>query len=100
MTAERHLRLVEEGAQPQGPGAEGDRPPSVPPPDPLIGRTLDGRYRIESVLGEGGMGLVYRAVHAMLKKPLAIKVLRPEVSKDAEVMQRFQQEAQSASAIG
>src|SRR4051812_2054987 len=95
MTAERHLRLVDEGAPP-----EGDRPPSVPPPDPLIGRTLDGRYRIESVLGEGGMGLVYRARHAMLNKPLAIKVLKPEVSKDAEVMQRFQQEAQSASGIG
>ena len=95
MTAERHLRLVDEGAPP-----EGDRPPSIPPPDPLIGRTLDGRYRIEAVLGEGGMGLVYRARHAMLNKPLAIKVLKPEVSKDAEVMQRFQQEAQSASAIG
>ena len=95
MTAERHLRLVDEGAPP-----EADRPPSIPPPDPLIGRTLDGRYRIEAVLGEGGMGLVYRARHAMLNKPLAIKVLKPEVSKDAEVMQRFQQEAQSASAIG
>ena len=86
--SEAHLRLVE------------DRPPSIPPPDPLVGRTLDGRYRIESVLGEGGMGLVYRARHAVLNKPLAIKVLRPEVSRDAEVMSRFQQEAQSASAIG
>ncbi len=75
-------------------------PPSTPPPDPLIGRTLDGRYRVEAVLGEGGMGLVYRAHHAVLKKPLAIKVLRPEVSRDAEVLSRFQQEAQSASAIG
>ncbi|UJR80792.1 serine/threonine protein kinase [Sandaracinus amylolyticus] len=84
----QHLHLVE------------DRPPSVPPPDPLIGRTLDGRYRIESVLGEGGMGLVYRARHAMLNKPLAIKVLKPEVSRDTEVLTRFQQEAQSASAIG
>jgi predicted Ser/Thr protein kinase len=93
MSAERHLRLVEEEQQQ-------DRAPSVPPPDPLIGRTLDGRYRIEKVLGEGGMGLVYAARHAMLNKPLAIKVLRPEVSKDVEVMQRFQQEAQSASAIG
>ncbi|MFO0709237.1 MAG: serine/threonine-protein kinase [Sandaracinus sp.] len=86
--SEAHLRLVE------------DRPPSIPPPDPLVGRTLDGRYRIESVLGEGGMGLVYRARHAVLNKPLAIKVLRPEVSRDNEVMSRFQQEAQSASAIG
>src|SRR6185503_16553018 len=93
MSAERHLRLVEEEQQQ-------DRAPSVPPPDPLIGRTLDGRYRIEAVLGEGGMGLVYRAKHAILGKPLAIKVLRSEVSKDQEVMSRFQQEAQSASAIG
>ena len=69
MSAERHLRLVEE--------EQLDRPPSVPPPDPLIGRTLDGRYRIEKVLGEGGMGLVYAARHAMLNKPLAIKVLKP-----------------------
>jgi serine/threonine protein kinase len=104
MSAERHLRLVETGENPpQGldalPPME-DRPPSLPPPDPLIGRTLDGRYRVESVLGEGGMGLVYRAKHAVLGKSLAIKVLRSEVSKDQEVMQRFQQEAQSASAIG
>ncbi|MFO0680747.1 MAG: serine/threonine-protein kinase [Sandaracinus sp.] len=81
-------------------GQHEDRPPSIPPPDPLIGRTLDGRYRVEAVLGEGGMGLVYRAKHAMLNKSLAIKVLKPEVSKDTEVMQRFQQEAQSATAIG
>jgi serine/threonine-protein kinase len=85
---EPHLRLVE------------DRPPSIPPPDPLIGRTLDGRYRVEAVLGEGGMGLVYKARHAVLNKPFAIKVLKPEVSRDQEVMNRFQQEAQSASAIG
>lgn len=85
---EPHLRLVE------------DRPPSMPPPDPLVGRTLDGRYRVEAVLGEGGMGLVYKARHAVLNKPLAIKVLKPEVSRDVEVMDRFKQEAQSASAIG
>ena len=84
----QHLHLVE------------DRPPSIPPPDPLVGRTLDGRYRIVAVLGEGGMGLVYRARHAILNKPLAIKVLKPEVSRDSEVLTRFQQEAQSASAIG
>jgi serine/threonine-protein kinase len=68
--------------------------------DPLIGQVLDGRYRVESVLGEGGMGLVYKAVHVALKKPLAIKVLRPEVSKNEQIVARFRQEAQSASAIG
>jgi eukaryotic-like serine/threonine-protein kinase len=68
--------------------------------DPLIGQVLDGRYRVESVLGEGGMGIVYKAVHAALRKPLAIKVLRPEVSKNEQIVARFRQEAQSASQIG
>jgi hypothetical protein len=68
--------------------------------DPLLGQVLDGRYRIESILGEGGMGLVYKAVHTALNKPLAIKVLRPEVSKNEQIVARFRQEAQSASAIG
>lgn len=70
------------------------------PSDPLIGKVVDGRYRFESVLGEGGMGIVYRATHIALNKPLAIKVLRPEVSKNEEIVARFRQEAQSASAIG
>lgn len=70
------------------------------PDDPLIGQVIDARYRIESLLGEGGMGIVYRATHTALNKPLAIKVLRPEVSKNDEIVARFRQEAQSASAIG
>lgn len=68
--------------------------------DPLIGKVLDGRYQIEKVLGEGGMGVVYRAVHTTLGKPLAIKVLRADVSKNEEILARFKREAQSASAIG
>jgi predicted Ser/Thr protein kinase len=68
--------------------------------DTLIGQVLDGRYKIEKVLGEGGMGIVYKAVHTSLGKPLAIKVLRPEVSKNEEIVMRFRQEAQSASQIG
>src|SRR6185503_11538083 len=75
-------------------------PAPEPPPDPLIGTTVDGRYRIEGVLGKGGMGVVYRAVHVVLGKKLAIKVLKPDVSRDEEIIQRFRQEAQSASAIG
>ncbi|MDW8361377.1 MAG: serine/threonine-protein kinase [Myxococcales bacterium] len=75
-------------------------PPSVPPPDPLVGRTIDGRYHVESVLGEGGMGVVYKARHVVLGKSLALKVLRAEVGNDEEVMARFRQEAQSATAIG
>lgn len=74
--------------------------PSEPPVDRLIGRTIDGRYFVESVMGEGGMGLVYKAKHTALNKPLALKVLRDEVSRNEEVIARFRQEAQSASAIG
>ncbi|MGF1468710.1 MAG: protein kinase [Sandaracinaceae bacterium] len=68
--------------------------------DPLLGEVLDGRYRIEELLGEGGMGVVYRATHVTLNKPLALKVLKRDVSKNPEVMERFRREAQSASAIG
>jgi serine/threonine protein kinase len=68
--------------------------------DPLVGTTLDGRYLIEKVLGEGGMGLVYKAKHVVLGKSLAIKVLKPEVSQDPQVMERFKREAQSATSIG
>jgi serine/threonine-protein kinase len=71
-----------------------------PPQGGLIGTVLDGRYKIEAALGEGGMGLVYKAVHTTLQKPLAIKVLKPEVSKNDEIVARFKQEARSASAIG
>ena len=70
------------------------------PVDPLIGVVVDGRYRFDSVLGEGGMGIVYKATHTALGKPLAVKVLRPEVSKNEQIVARFKQEAQSASAIG
>ncbi len=69
-------------------------------PEALIGTVVDHRYRIEALLGEGGMGLVYRATHTRLHKTLAIKVLRSENIRDEEVLARFRREAQSASNIG
>ena len=69
-------------------------------PDALIGAVIDQRYRVEALLGEGGMGLVYRATHIQLHKALAIKVLRSENIRDEEVLARFRREAQSASNIG
>ncbi len=69
-------------------------------PEGLLGQTIDQRYRVDALLGEGGMGLVYRVTHTHLNKPLAIKVLRRENTRDPEVLARFRREAESASAIG
>ena len=52
-----------------------DARPSLPPQDPFIGQTLDGKYEVQSLLGKGGMGAVYRALHVQLHKPVAVKVL-------------------------
>ncbi|MFK8003819.1 MAG: serine/threonine-protein kinase [Polyangiales bacterium] len=75
-------------------------PPLQPPKqDPLLG-SLVGSYRVEGVLGQGGMGRIYRAVHTQLGKVVAIKVLRAEVAEDGEANARFIREARSTSAIG
>ena len=58
-----------------------------------IGTVLDGRYKIEAVLGSGGMGKVYRAQHAGIGRTVAIKVLHTDLSKNPEAAQRFQREA-------
>ena len=58
----------------------------------MIGQTLD-RYRIESKLGEGGMGVVYKARDTHLDRAVAIKVLPADKVADPERKQRFVQEA-------
>ena len=61
--------------------------------DPWIGKTL-GRYRIESQIGRGGMGVVYRGRQLSLNRPVAIKFLPTELAQDPEFVRRFEQEAQ------
>ena len=68
--------------------------------DQIVGQTLDGRYFIERKIGEGGMGVVYAARHAVIERPLAIKVLKKEALRDAATITRFVQEAKAASRIG
>jgi eukaryotic-like serine/threonine-protein kinase len=68
--------------------------PSPSSDDPFaIGSVLDDRYRIEAVLGTGGMGRVYRAEHTKIGKSVAIKVLHADLTRNREASQRFQREA-------
>jgi serine/threonine-protein kinase len=63
-----------------------------------VGFVVDGRYRLESVIGRGGMGVVYQARHQVIDKLFAVKILLP--TEDADVVARFMNEARAATAIG
>jgi tRNA A-37 threonylcarbamoyl transferase component Bud32 len=77
-----------------------DPPPSGSEEDPLLGVTLNGTYRIQRVLGEGGMGRVYEAQHTRIQQKLyAIKVLHPEFTRDTDILARFQREAEAAACL-
>ncbi len=65
-------------------------------PSSIVGTVLDGQYKIESLLGKGGMGAVYLARHILLGDRVAIKILPPEVRTNAEWLRRFRREGQAA----
>lgn len=65
----------------------------------LVGTKISGRYRIDALIGVGGMGAVFRARHLGLERDVAIKVLHPELTKDTEISARFDREARSASRL-
>jgi serine/threonine-protein kinase len=60
--------------------------------DPLIGKKI-GKYQIQSELGRGGMGVVYRAYDPDLRRTVAIKILTQQLAADDDFVKRFQQEA-------
>lgn len=72
---------------------------SKTPDDPLIGRTIAGRFVLEKRLGKGGMGVVYLAQHAVLKRPFAVKLLLREFTNNERALARFFREARVASSL-
>ncbi len=64
-----------------------------------LGQVIAGRYLIQRLLGEGGMGAVYLAEHTQMNKLVALKLLHQELSEDAEVAARFEREAMAAAHI-
>ena len=70
-----------------------------PNADPLLGTIVDNRYEILSVIGEGGMGVVYEARHRALGKRFALKALRRDLASDGEIAARFMQEARTAASV-
>ena len=67
--------------------------------DPLLGQTLAGKYLVEKLIKRGGMGSVYQGKHVLMDKRVAIKVLRPSLALDNNVVARFSREAKAASRI-
>ncbi|HEY9772840.1 MAG TPA: protein kinase [Planktothrix sp.] len=69
------------------------------PDDPLIGKVFAGKYEIESILGRGGMSIVYRARDVFMERVVAIKILHTNLMSDNTAIQRFRQEAQAAGGL-
>lgn len=67
--------------------------------DPLVGRTLDNKYLIEKLLGKGGMGGVYQAIHTGTKRTVAVKIIAPQFMRNRELLIRFQREAEASGRL-
>jgi len=65
----------------------------------LLGVVLDGRYRLDALLGEGGMGAVFRAHHLAMDRRVAIKLLKPHLTQDHTALERFAREARSTMKV-
>ena len=64
---------------------------------PVVGSTIAGRYKVERLLGQGGMGAVYLVQHTGIRKRLALKLLRSEFMAQPDVLARFEREAMAAA---
>lgn len=72
---------------------------SEPELDLVAGTVVAGKYRVDGLIGRGGMGAVYRATNLAIGKRVALKFLYPEAALDRDAVARFQREAEAASAV-
>ena len=80
-----------------GTSLRGDATRSIP--SPLVGSVIADRYKLLSLLGEGGMGAVYKAQHVRMGKALALKLLRGDFAREPSAVDRFADEAQIVSRL-
>ena len=67
--------------------------------EPVAGSIIAGKYEVLSVVGGGAMGLVYKARHTLMKRIVAVKVLRPNMALDETTVSRFQKESEALSVL-
>src|SRR5437763_8343652 len=70
-----------------------------PAKDPLLGKVVAGRYRLEARLGEGGMGVVYRARHVLIDRVVALKLIRPDLRGETHLRAWMLREARAANRV-
>jgi serine/threonine protein kinase len=70
-----------------------------PATDPNLGRVLAGQFRIDTLLGQGGMGMVYRGVQLSVNRAVAIKLITGSAPNQAELVQRFRREAEATARL-
>ena len=69
------------------------------PKDELLGKVIAGRYRLEARLGEGGMGVVYRARHVLIERIVALKLIRPDLRGETHLRAWMLREARAANRV-
>lgn len=67
--------------------------------DPMLGKVVAGRYRLEARLGEGGMGVVYRARHVLIDRVVALKLIRPDLRGETHLRAWMLREARAANRV-
>ncbi|MFW5966445.1 MAG: serine/threonine-protein kinase [Persicimonas sp.] len=85
--------------QPQTSREEDQGTEPMDAPQTLVGRVLDRRFRLERVLKRGGMGIVFEASQLTVNRPVAVKILRPTLTKKTDLVQRFSREIEVVASL-